>query len=52
MEMYFFVGGDAGVGFDSRFIPEKELQMSIVSNITDGEEKIRDVIYTNLQSVI
>lgn len=51
MDMYYFVGGDAGVGFDSRYIPEKNLQVSIMSNITDGEEKIRDVIYTNLESL-
>jgi CubicO group peptidase (beta-lactamase class C family) len=52
MDMLFFVGGDAGVGFDSRYIPEKELQITIISNITDGEEKVRDTIYSNLKSVI
>jgi len=46
---FFIVGGDAGVGFDSRYIPEKELQISIISNRTDGEEKIRDVIYSELE---
>jgi CubicO group peptidase (beta-lactamase class C family) len=51
MDMYFFVGGDAGVGFDSRYIPEKDLQITIISNYTDGEEKIRDVIYTNLGTI-
>jgi CubicO group peptidase (beta-lactamase class C family) len=45
-DMYFIVGGDAGVGFDSRYIPEKDLQITIISNTTDGEEKIRDVIYS------
>ena len=52
MDMFFIVGGDAGVGFDSRYIPEKELQISIISNTTDGEEKIRDVIYSNLQKAL
>jgi CubicO group peptidase (beta-lactamase class C family) len=52
MDMFFFVGGDAGVGFDSRYIPEKQLQINIISNKTDGEEKIRDTIYSNLPSVI
>jgi CubicO group peptidase (beta-lactamase class C family) len=52
MDMYFFVGGDAGVGFDSRYFPEKDLKISIISNITDGEEKIRDVIYTNLGTIL
>lgn len=49
--MYYFVGGDAGVGFDSRYIPDKDLQITIISNISDGEEKIRDVIYTNLGEI-
>jgi CubicO group peptidase (beta-lactamase class C family) len=49
MNMYYFVGGDAGVGFDCRYIPEKEIQITIISNKTDGEEKIRDVIYSNLK---
>jgi CubicO group peptidase (beta-lactamase class C family) len=48
MDMFFIVGGDAGVGFDSRYIPEKEIQITIISNTTDGEEKIRDVIYSEL----
>jgi CubicO group peptidase (beta-lactamase class C family) len=49
MDMFFIVGGDAGVGFDSRYIPKKELQITIISNTTDGEEKIRDVIYSELE---
>jgi len=52
MDMYFFVGGDAGVGFDSRYIPEKDLQITIISNTTDGEENIRDVIYSNLEEIL
>jgi len=51
-DMFYFAGGDAGVGFDSRYIPEEELQISIISNITDGEEIIRDVIYTYLGNTI
>jgi CubicO group peptidase (beta-lactamase class C family) len=52
MDMFFIVGGDAGVGFDSRYIPEKEIQITIISNTTDGEEKIRDVIYSELEQNI
>ncbi len=52
MDMYFFVGGDAGVGFDARYFPEKDLQITIISNKTDGEEKIRDVIYTNRGAIL
>ena len=32
-----------------RYFPDNRLQITIVSNMTDGEEKIRDVIYTNLR---
>jgi len=49
MDIFYIQGGDAGVGFDSRYIPEKELQISIISNHTDGEEKIRDVIYSEME---
>ncbi len=52
MDMFFIVGGDAGVGFDSRYIPEKELQVTIMSNHSDGEEKIRDVIYPGLEKIL
>ncbi len=51
-DMFFIVGGDAGVGFDSRYIPVKELQITIISNHTDGEEKIRDVIYSGLEKIL
>ena len=44
MDMVFFGGGDAGVGFDSRYIREKNLGIIVISNITDGEEQIRKVI--------
>jgi CubicO group peptidase (beta-lactamase class C family) len=42
--MFWIVGGDAGVGFDSRYRPEEKLTISILSNITNGETGIRDVI--------
>jgi CubicO group peptidase (beta-lactamase class C family) len=48
----FFSGGDAGVGFDSRYIPEKDIQVTIISNLTDGEEKIREVIFFHLGEYI
>ncbi len=52
VDMFYFVGGDAGVGFDCRYIPEKEIQITIISNKTDGEEKIRDVVYDIMAKVI
>lgn len=50
MDMVFFGGGDAGVGFDSRYIREKNLGITVISNITDGEEQIRKVILDYLES--
>jgi len=52
MNMFYFVGGDAGVGFDCRYLPEKELQTTIISNKTDGEEKVRDVVYSFLAGIV
>jgi CubicO group peptidase (beta-lactamase class C family) len=42
--MFSIVGGDAGVGFDSRYLPEEKLTINILSNITNGEDGIRDVV--------
>lgn len=47
--MVFFQGGDAGVGFDSRYIREMDLGITVVSNITDGEEQVRKVILDYLE---
>ena len=42
--MYAIVGGDAGVGFDSRYVCADKVTISILSNITNGEEAIREVV--------
>ena len=42
--MFAIVGGDAGVGFDSRYIVPENLTINILSNITHGEEEMRDLI--------
>ncbi len=42
--MFSIVGGDAGVGFDSRYLPQEKLVINILSNITNGEEDMREVI--------
>jgi CubicO group peptidase (beta-lactamase class C family) len=42
--MFSIVGEDAGVGFDSRYLPQDQLTVNILSNITSGEDAIRDVI--------
>jgi len=49
MDMVCFWGGDAGVGFDSRYIPQQNLGFTVVSNITDGEEQVRKVILDYLE---
>jgi len=47
--MYYIVGGDAGVGFDSRWMPKEKLILSILSNVTDGEERMRDIILSMME---
>ena len=42
--MFSIVGGDAGVGFDSRYLLQENLTINILSNITNGENGIRDVV--------
>jgi CubicO group peptidase (beta-lactamase class C family) len=46
--MFAIVGGDAGVGFDSRYIVPEKLTINVLSNITNGEEAMRDVILSHL----
>jgi hypothetical protein len=46
--MFSIEGGDAGVGFDSRYVVEEKLTINILSNITNGEIGIRDVILDSL----
>jgi CubicO group peptidase (beta-lactamase class C family) len=42
--MFSIVGGDAGVGFDSRYFPQEKLAINILSNITNGDEGISEVV--------
>ena len=42
--MFAIMGGDAGVGFDSRYVVPENLTINILSNITNGEEEMRDLI--------
>jgi CubicO group peptidase (beta-lactamase class C family) len=42
--MFSIVGGDAGVGFDSRYLPQEKVTINILSNITNGEEGMRGVV--------
>jgi|GEM_PF-343997 len=41
---YSIVGGDAGVGFDSRHFVAENITVSILSNFTNGEEELREVV--------
>jgi len=47
--MFSIGGGDAGVGFDSRYIVQEKLNINIHSNITNGEDGIREVILNFFQ---
>ena len=42
--LYAIVGGDAGVGFDSRYFVHQKITTSILSNTTNGEEDLREVV--------
>jgi hypothetical protein len=42
--MFEIVGGYAGVGFDSRHFVPDGLTINILSNITNREEEMRDLI--------
>lgn len=42
--LFAIAGGDAGVGFDSRYLINQRITASILSNITNGEEELRKVI--------
>ncbi len=46
--MFWIVGSDAGVGFDSRHIVAEKLTINILSNITNGEDDMREVIRHHL----
>ncbi len=40
--LFSIVGGDAGVGFDSRYFVGQKISASILSNLTNGEEDVRE----------
>jgi CubicO group peptidase (beta-lactamase class C family) len=42
--MFWIEGGDAGVGFDSRYLVGECLTTNILSNITNGENGIREIL--------
>lgn len=42
--LYAIVGGDAGVGFDSRYLVDSKIIISILSNITNGEEDLGEIV--------
>jgi len=42
--LFSVAGSDAGVGFDSRYLVEEELTINVLSNITNGEHGIADVV--------
>ena len=42
--MFWIAGGDAGVGFESRYLPQYKVTANILSNITNGENGIRNIV--------
>jgi CubicO group peptidase (beta-lactamase class C family) len=46
--MFAIVGGDAGVGFDSRYYVQERLLVNILSNITNGNEEMKEAILPHL----
>jgi len=46
--MFSIMGGDAGVGFDSRYLLPEKLTVNILSNVTNGESAIRRVVLESL----
>lgn len=49
--MFYIVGSDAGVGFDSRFLYQEKININIISNITDGEVELRKYIFTIIEQI-
>lgn len=42
--LFSVVGGDAGVGFNSRYFVGQQISISLLSHITNGEEDLREVV--------
>jgi hypothetical protein len=47
--MFAVVGGDAGVGFDSQYYVQDRLTINILSNITNGNEEMKEVALRHLR---
>jgi CubicO group peptidase (beta-lactamase class C family) len=45
--LFAIEGGDAGVGFYSRYVGSERLTINILSNITNGEEAMSDVVLSH-----
>lgn len=45
-------GSDAGVGFDSRYLPEEDLAVSILANRSFGDERIKRLVFDQLAKSI
>lgn len=46
--VFAIMGGDAGVGFDSRYYLQERLIVNILSNVTNGNEEMKAVILHHL----
>jgi CubicO group peptidase (beta-lactamase class C family) len=48
-DMFWIEGGDAGVGFYSGYRVQEKLTINILSNITNGEEAMREVLLASVK---
>jgi hypothetical protein len=52
MKTLLIMGGDAGVGLNSLYVPQEKLLVNIISNTTNGEEGMCEVIHTGLAKIL
>ncbi len=49
--IFKIVGVDAGVGFESVYLPQKQVTISVISNVSGGEQAVREVIRNHLSRI-
>jgi CubicO group peptidase (beta-lactamase class C family) len=48
--VFWIVGGDAGVGFESRYLVADRMIINVLSNTTNGDEDMKEFIFRHLES--
>jgi hypothetical protein len=49
--MFYIVGRDAGIGFDSRYLPDRKLTINTLAKVTNGEAETRSTIMNSLDDI-